>query len=44
VINDKIELWVEDPVATNNHFGLTTITGIVLNPERFSDIWVMKAQ
>jgi hypothetical protein len=37
VINDKIELWV-DPVATNNHFGPTTITGIVLNPERFSDI------
>jgi hypothetical protein len=33
VINDKIEFWV-DPVATDNHFGPTTITGIV-TPERF---------
>jgi hypothetical protein len=37
VINDKIELWV-DPVATDNHFGPTTITGMVLNPERFSEM------
>jgi hypothetical protein len=37
VINDKIEFWV-DPVATENHFGPTTITGIVLTPERFGDI------
>jgi hypothetical protein len=37
VINDKIEFWV-DPVATDNHFGPTTITGIVLTPERFGDI------
>jgi hypothetical protein len=37
VINDKIELWV-DPVATDNHFGPTTITGMVLNPERFSEL------
>lgn len=35
VINDKIELWV-DPVASDNHFGPTTITGMVLNPERLS--------
>ena len=34
VINDKIELWV-DPVATENHFGPTTITGVVLTPEKF---------
>ena len=34
VINDKIEFWV-DPVATGNHFGPTTITGMVLSPERF---------
>jgi hypothetical protein len=34
VINDKIEFWV-DPVATDNHFGPTTITGIVLTPEKF---------
>ncbi|MDQ4067046.1 MAG: hypothetical protein M3114_05620 [Thermoproteota archaeon] len=33
IINDKIEFWV-DPVATDNHFGPTTITGIV-TPERF---------
>jgi hypothetical protein len=33
VINDKVEFWV-DPVATDNHFGPTTITGIVLSPER----------
>ena len=37
VINDKIEFWV-DPVATDNHFGPTTITGMVLNPERFSEM------
>jgi hypothetical protein len=37
IINDKIEFWV-DPVATDNHFGPTTITGIVLNPERFGNI------
>jgi hypothetical protein len=37
VINDKIELWV-DPVATDNHFGPTTITGMVLSPERFSEM------
>jgi hypothetical protein len=37
VINDKIELWV-DPVASQNHFGPTTITGMVLNPERFSEL------
>src|SRR5918999_2744552 len=36
VINDKIEFWV-DPVATDNHFGPTTITGIVI-PERFGDM------
>ena len=35
IINDKMELWV-DPVASENHFGPTTITGMVLNPERFS--------
>jgi hypothetical protein len=34
VINDKIEFWV-DPVATDNHFGPTTITGVVLTPEKF---------
>jgi hypothetical protein len=34
IINDKLEFWV-DPAATDNHFGPTTITGIVLNPERF---------
>ena len=34
VINDKIEFWV-DPVATENHFGPTTITGVVLTPEKF---------
>jgi hypothetical protein len=37
VINDKIELWV-DPVASDNHFGPTTITGMVLSPERFSEL------
>ncbi len=37
VINDKLEFWV-DPVATDNHFGPTTITGIVLNPESFGDM------
>jgi hypothetical protein len=37
IVNDKIEFWV-DPVATENHFGPTTITGIVLNPERFSEM------
>jgi hypothetical protein len=36
VIDDKIEFWV-DPVATDNHFGPTTITGIVI-PERFGDM------
>jgi hypothetical protein len=35
LINDKIELWL-DPVATDNHFGLTTITGMILDPERLS--------
>ncbi len=35
--NDKMELWV-DPAATDNHFGPTTITGIVLSPERFGDM------
>lgn len=34
IINDKIEFWV-DPAATDNHFGPTTITGMVLSPERF---------
>jgi hypothetical protein len=34
IINDKIEFWV-DPATTDNHFGPTTITGIV-TPERFS--------
>jgi hypothetical protein len=34
VINDKIEFWV-DPVTTDNHFGPTTITGVVLTPEKF---------
>jgi hypothetical protein len=33
IVNDKIEFWV-DPAATDNHFGPTTITGIV-TPERF---------
>src|SRR5919106_2248786 len=33
IINDKIEFWV-DPATTDNHFGPTTITGIV-TPERF---------
>lgn len=37
VINDKIEFWV-DPAATDNHFGPTTITGIVLSPERSGDM------
>jgi hypothetical protein len=37
IVNDKIELWV-DPVASDNHFGPTTITGMVLNPERFSEM------
>jgi hypothetical protein len=37
IVNDKMELWV-DPVASENHFGPTTITGIVLNPERFSEL------
>ena len=36
IVNDKIEFWV-DPVATDNHFGPTTITGIVI-PERFGDM------
>jgi hypothetical protein len=36
VINDKIEFCV-DPAATDNHFGPTTITGVVLNPERFGE-------
>ena len=35
--NDKMELWV-DPVASQNHFGPTTITGIGPNPERFSEM------
>jgi hypothetical protein len=34
IINDKLEFWV-DPVPTNNHFGPTTITGLVLSPEMF---------
>ena len=37
VINDKIELWV-DPVATENHFGPTTITGMQLNAERLREL------
>lgn len=37
VINDKLEFWV-DPAVTDNHFGPTTITGIVLSPERFGDM------
>ena len=37
IINDKLEFWV-DPAATDNHFGPTTITGIVLNPERFGNM------
>jgi hypothetical protein len=32
IINDKIEFWV-DPVETDNHFGPTTVTGIV-TPEK----------
>ena len=35
IINDKIEFWV-DPATTDNHFGPTTIIGIV-TPERFGD-------
>ncbi len=35
IINDKMEFYL-DPAATENHFGPTTITGIVLSPERFS--------
>lgn len=31
LINNKIEFWI-DPVASDNHFGPTPITGIVLNP------------
>ena len=37
IINDKMEFYL-DPAATENHFGPTTITGIVLSPERFSDM------
>jgi hypothetical protein len=37
IVNDKIEFWI-DPVTTENHFGPTTVTGIVLNPERFSEM------
>ena len=37
IINDKVEFWV-DPTTTENHFGPTTITGIVLSPERFSEM------
>jgi hypothetical protein len=37
IVNDKMELWV-DPVASENHFGPTTITGMVLNPERFREL------
>ncbi len=33
ITNDKIEFWV-DPGATDNHFGPTAITGIVLQPEK----------
>src|SRR5918992_1036120 len=37
VIDDKIEFWI-DPAATGNHFGPTTITGMVLSPERFGNM------
>ena len=37
IVNDKMEFYL-DPAATDNHFGPTTITGIVLSPERFSDM------
>jgi hypothetical protein len=37
IINDKLEFWV-DPTATDNHFGPTTITGMVLSPERFGNM------
>ena len=37
VINDKMEFWI-DPAATGNHFGPTTITGMVLSPERFGNM------
>ena len=36
IINDKIEFWV-DPVATDNHFGPTAITGIVFEPEKMRE-------
>src|SRR5919106_538342 len=37
ITNDKLEFYL-DPAATENHFGPTTITGIVLSPESFSDM------
>ncbi|HEY6756725.1 MAG TPA: hypothetical protein VI037_04990 [Nitrososphaera sp.] len=37
IVNDKVEFWV-DPTTTENHFGPTTITGVVLSPERFSEM------
>ena len=37
IINDKIEFYL-DPTATENHFGPTTITGMVLSPDRFGNI------
>ena len=37
IVNDKMEFYL-DPAATDNHFGPTTITGIILSPERFSDM------
>jgi hypothetical protein len=43
IVNDKVEFWV-DPVATENHFGPTTITGVVLNPERFSEMMGQQQQ
>jgi hypothetical protein len=37
IIKYKVESWV-DPAATDNHFGPTTITGIVLSPERYASM------
>jgi hypothetical protein len=40
IVNDKLEFWV-DPGATDNHFGPTTITGIVLEPRHMADNMTM---
>jgi hypothetical protein len=39
IINDKIEIYL-DPTATENHFGSTTITGMVLSPYKDGNIKV----